>query len=257
MAPAPFVRVFALDLSHGRCVGVSLPTGDGDDAAVPAAALAALPETERRHVETLPPARRVGWVGGRLALRAALADLAFDAGPILSTPRGAPQLPAGARGSISHKKGLVVALAARASDDPDAPTPTPTPTAMPIWQVGVDLERIVPGHSGIARYVLRAEERARLPPGDDPRRVEELLFAFSAKEAVYKALDPFLGRYVSFREVSVERRADGSAAVTLFLRAPGDDRTAASSSPPAFEVDLRWLQRDDIIITTARVSRLP
>jgi enterobactin synthetase component D len=185
--------------------------------------------------------RRAGWVGGRIALRAALSDLSLDVPPILSTPRGAPLLPAGARGSISHKKGLVVALAARAGDGDGA------------WHIGIDLERIVPGHSGIARYVLRPEERARLPAGDDPRRVEELLFAFSAKEAIYKALDPFLGRYVSFHEVAVERRADGAASATLHLKG-GAAGAPPSEAPPRFDVDVRWLRHEDFIVTTARVS---
>jgi enterobactin synthetase component D len=123
----------------------------------------------------------------------------------------------------------------------------------PPWHIGIDLERIVPGHSGIARYVLRPEERARLPAGDDPRRVEELLFAFSAKEAIYKALDPFLGRYVSFHEVAVERHADGAASATLHLKA-GAAGTPPSEAPPPFDVDVRWLGHEDFIVTTARIS---
>jgi 4'-phosphopantetheinyl transferase EntD len=241
MLHAAFESLFARDLPHGRCVGVALPEGDALQADVPAATLGELLEVERRHVETLAPARRAGWVGGRIALRAALADLQIDAGPILATPRGAPELPAGARGSISHKKGLVVALAARAGGgiaDEEGAGDGAAP-----WHLGIDLERVVPGHSGIARYVLRADERARLPPGDDPRRVEELLFAFSAKEAIYKAIDPFLGRYVSFQEVAVERRDDGEATASFHLK-----------TREAFGVDVRWLRYEDFIVTTARVS---
>jgi enterobactin synthetase component D / holo-[acyl-carrier protein] synthase len=239
----PFARVLGLDLPHGRCVGVALPD-DHHAGAIPAEVLAALPEGERRYAEQVGPARRVSWVGGRIALRAAFADLACDPGPILATTRGAPRLPPDLRGSISHKHSLAVGIAAR-TGEPDART----------WHLGIDLERIVAGHSGIARYVLRPEERERLPSGDGGRRNEELLFIFSAKEAIYKALDPFLARYVSFREVSVERRADGSVAVTLFLR-DGPDEAAAPGAAAPFDVDLRWLRRDDFIITTARVSPL-
>ncbi len=228
-----FQRLFGLDLPHGRCVGVALPGRDTDDESLPPSARAALSEQEQRHVDALPPLRRVSWAGGRIALRAALADLSLDPGPILSTPRGAPRLPDGVRGSISHKEGLAVGLAARATTDGD-------------WQIGVDLERVVAGRFDIARHVLRPEERARLPLAEDPGRVEELLFAFSAKEAIYKALDPFVARFVSFQEVAVERRSDGGAAVALFLRAPAE---------ASFDVDVRWLRRDDFIITTARVRR--
>jgi 4'-phosphopantetheinyl transferase EntD len=214
-------------------VGVALPESGVEGDAQLSAAVAALPEAERRHVETLPEARRASWAGGRIALRAALMDLGVGAGPILSTPRGAPVLPAGARGSISHKESLVVALAARAEIDEGA------------WRLGIDIERIAPGKLDISKRVLRPDELAFLPPPEDPRRIEELAFAFSAKEAIYKALDPFVARYVSFQEVAVDRRSDGTAFATLDLR---------DGSSAAFEVDVRWFRRDDFIITTARVS---
>lgn len=242
----PFARVFGLDLPHGRCVGVALPEDQGGGAAIPEEVLVALPGAERRHAEQVAPARRASWVGGRIALRAACADLGCEPGPILATERGAPRLPASLRGSITHKQSLAVGLA--------APVAAAAGGGAAAWHLGVDLERIIAGHSGIARYVLRPEERARLPSGDGARRTEELLFSFSAKEAVYKALDPFLSRYVSFREVSVERRADGSAAVTLFLRAGADDGATVDLAP-RFDVDVRWLRRDDFIITTARIAR--
>jgi len=237
----PFARIFAIDLPHGRCVGVALPDEkDAPGVPIPEQVLAALPEAERRHAGQVPPVRRASWVGGRIALRAAAADLGCVPGPILTTARGAPSLPAGLRGSISHKRSLAVGLAALGGDHEGGGA----------WHLGVDVERIVAGHSGIARYVLRPEERERLPSGDRGGRTEELLFSFSAKEAIYKALDPFLARYVSFQEVSVERRPDGSAAVTLFLRAE-----SAGAAPPRFEVDVRWVRREDFIITTARADR--
>ena len=228
-----FEPIFRLDLPHGRCVGVALPELEvGSDALVTEAA-GALPEAERRYCDTLPGARRVSWAGGRIALRAALADLGVDAGAILSTPRGAPLVPGGARGSISHKEGLAVALAARADVDEGA------------WRLGIDIERVAPGKLDISKRVLRPEELAFLPPPEDPRRIEDLAFAFSAKEAIYKALDPFVARYVSFQEVAVDRNSDGTAFATLDLR---------DGSSAAFEVDVRWFRRDAFVITTARVS---
>lgn len=231
--PADFQPTFRLDLPHGRCVGVALPESGVEGEAQLSAAVAALPEEERRHVEALPEARRTNWAGGRIALRAALMDLGVGAGPILSTPRGAPLLPAGARGSISHKESLAVALAARAEVDAGA------------WRLGIDIERVVPGRLDISKRILRPDELEFLPPPGDPRRTEELAFAFSAKEAIFKAIDPFLARYVSFQEVAVDRRSDGTAFATLDLR---------DGSSSAFEVDVRWFKRDDFVITTARVS---
>jgi enterobactin synthetase component D len=246
----PFEPLFRLDLPHGRCVGVALPDDAAPDGAVPPAVLAALPEGERRHVEGLPPLRRASWVGGRIALRAALADLSFDAGPILATARGAPSLLPGARGSISHKEDLAVGLAARVTLPSDRGA-----GGARDWHLGIDIERVGPNRADISGYVLRPEERARLPPPGDPRRDEELRFAFSAKEAIYKALDPFLGRYVSFQEVAVERRPDGTAAVALYLRP--DTGADAAPVPAPFEVQVGWLLREGFILTTARVLRTP
>jgi enterobactin synthetase component D len=245
----PFQPIFRLDLPHGHCVGVALPAdADADaDGGVPAAVLAALPDEERRHVEGLAPLRRASWVGGRIALRAALADLSVDAGAILATPRGAPLLWAGARGSISHKAELAVGLAAL--------PPSAAADGAGDWHLGVDIELVGAGRADISGYVLRPEERDRLPPPGDPRRDEELRFAFSAKEAIYKALDPFVGRYVSFQEVAVERRPDGTAAVALFLRP--DAGTDAAPVPAKLDVQVGWLLCEGFILTTARVSRAP
>ncbi len=230
-----FEPVFRLDLPHGRCVGVALPQPGAAKDVPTSTAVGVLPQEEWRQLETLPEARRASWAGGRIALHATLADLGVEAGAVLSTPRGAPILPAGARGSISHKESLAVALAARTEVDGGA------------WRLGIDIERVAPGKLDISKRVLRPDELARLPPPDDPRRIEELAFAFSAKEAIYKALDPFVARYVSFQEVAVERNADGTARAMLDLR---------DGNGAAFEVSVRWLRRDDFIITTARVSRL-
>jgi enterobactin synthetase component D len=238
-----FAPIFRLELLYGRCVGVSLPTGGragapGADTTVPEAALAALHPDERRHAEGLGPVRRISWIGGRLGLRGALDDIpARVAEPILATPRGAPRLPAEVVGSISHKEGLAVGLAARAAGG---------------WRIGIDLERLTARRSDIARRVLRPEERARLPPPSEPRRALEILAAFSAKEAIYKALDPFVGRYVAFDEVAVDLRDDGSAEVALHLRRPPGQ---AGEGP--FEVQLGWLRRDDVIICTARARLAP
>src|SRR5205809_366063 len=102
---------FRRELTDGVCVGVSLPQ---------AAAFALPPDLhpdEAAFVHAAPGPRRASFIGGRVALRAAIAALGDAAAPppaILSTARGAPALPAGYVGSISHKRELAVAIAARA-----------------------------------------------------------------------------------------------------------------------------------------------
>ncbi|HTA21021.1 MAG TPA: 4'-phosphopantetheinyl transferase superfamily protein [Polyangia bacterium] len=192
---------FARTVSFGRLVGVALPDRPGDVDAL----AAGLPPTERAHALTLPSARRVTWVGGRVALRAAAADLGVVASaPISTTPRGAPVLPAGLAGSIAHKRTLAVALAARVAAD---------------VTLGVDVEIERAPRVDISERVLTLDERRRVDALAPPARDREVLALFAAKEAVYKGLDPWLGRYVSFQEVELARREDGALAAVFAPRA--------------------------------------
>src|SRR6185295_1461516 len=96
---------------HGRLVGVEM-----DEALAPAL-LATLHPDERALAAAFAPGRQLAFAAGRAALRIALADLGLPAGPVLVGERGGPRLPAGALGSVSHKRQLAVALAA--VPDPD------------------------------------------------------------------------------------------------------------------------------------------
>jgi len=165
---------------HGTVVLVEL----GEDLE---AALAALPVAERERASGLSPVRRREHVTGRTALHAAIGD--FET-PILVDDRGAPALPAGWVGSISHKGALAAAIAAPAGDG---------------W-IGVDIERAAPPRADIAGRILTPREQARLP---DRGRAVTLRFAI--KEAIYKAIDPHLRRYVGFTEVELELEPDGGA----------------------------------------------
>jgi 4'-phosphopantetheinyl transferase EntD len=218
----PFEQVFALDVRFGRCVGVAIPD-DFDLADV------GLLEVEKVHAGALPVARRAQWVAGRRALREAIASLGgVGAGAILPDDRGAPILPPGFAGSVSHKGQLAVALAARAEG----------------FRIGVDLERVTPRPMDLAARILTADERARLDETPEHLREAEVLWAFSTKEAVYKALDPFVRRFVGFQEVATWRGVDGRAFATLRLK--------GGEGPFAVEVD--WMRRGDWIITSARVQ---
>jgi 4'-phosphopantetheinyl transferase EntD len=219
-----------LDLPEGVCVGVPIPADPPpgwDSELLPA---------ERAFAAALAPARRLTWVAGRIALRAALAGVGLDVGPILPDDHGAPALPPEARGSVSHKRRLAVAIAARTDDVAGA-------------CLGIDLEEEVPPRFDLARRVLTPEERRRLPE-EDPARWRALLVHFSLKEALYKAVHPFVRRHVSFQEVSIgDPRADGETLVTLALR--------GGEGP--FEARGRVLRAGDHIqhiLTTARVGRI-
>jgi enterobactin synthetase component D len=221
--------VFDRVLVHGRALAVRIPaTAD----AVDALGRAGLVAEEREFAATLPPLRRGTWVGGRIAARIALADLGIDAPPILSKDRGAPSFPDGTAGSISHKRDIAVALVARRA------------ARRTEEYLGIDLEIDAAGRVDIAARVLTDAEQRELAELSAEERAREVLLRFSAKEAIYKALDPFVRRYVGFREVAVSPDANGHARVVAAL--------AYQEGPFAF--DVRWERFDGHVLTTARVT---
>jgi 4'-phosphopantetheinyl transferase EntD len=226
-----FAVRFKRELPAGVCVGVSLP--EGEAFALPPA----LHPDEAAFVHASPASRRASFIGGRVALHAALAALGADAAdaasPILSTPRGAPALPAGFVGSVSHKRELAVAIVARA-----AQTPRTT--------VGIDLEIPRPLRADIAARVLTPEERVALTDLDPAAFDSEVLLRFAAKEAVYKALDPWLQRLVSFHEVEIAAAPDGGRLAHL--------RLARGEGP--FLVGLHDASGDGIVLVVAEVTRV-
>lgn len=182
----PFERRFTTRLPFGVCVGVALPDVVPADFDWPAL----LHPDERAFARALSEPRRAAWIGGRVALRTALDAAGLSSQePLLATERGGPRLPAGAAGSISHKADLAVAIAA--------------PSGAPPATVGIDLEQLRPLRVDVSARVLTPHEREALPP-PGPQRDAQILRLFCAKEAVYKALDPWLGRYVGFKEVEIQ-----------------------------------------------------
>lgn len=169
---------------HGRLVGFAV--GAGCDAH-------ALPDAERVIASLRAEHVRPSFVAGRLALRAALEAEGADAGhAILHDSRGAPVVPSGFVGSISHKLTVAVGVARR--DDRA--------------RVGVDVELERRGRIDISARVLTDAELDEIRALDDDARAAFTLERFSMKEAVYKAIDPFLRRYVGFREVRLVRAGD-------------------------------------------------
>jgi enterobactin synthetase component D len=196
-----------LETPHGRCVVVEL-----DDVE---RTLASLPAEEQAHAQTLAELRRKEHVSGRFALHHALADFATPTG---ATPRGAPVLPVGWTGSVSHKGPRAAALVA------------PHAGAF----VGLDLERAAPPKIDISKRILTPREQARITDGRD------VTLRFAIKEAIYKAIDPYVERYVGFLEVELEVGAD-TAHVTTAL---------------PFAIETTWREHEGFWLATARARRL-
>jgi enterobactin synthetase component D len=187
------------------------------------------PDEARRAAE-LRGARRTGFVAGRLAAARALARAGAPRVAIASDARGAPCMPAGFVGSISHKGELGVSLAAR---DDGA-------------RIGVDVEAIQPVRDGIDRYVLTEDERARLP-ADPEARARAVLASFSVKESIYKAIDPFVRRWVGYHEATLELPAVATnawARVLVRMTLSGGERLA--------ELEAFVMEREGYLLSTAR-----
>jgi 4'-phosphopantetheinyl transferase EntD len=140
-------------------------------------------------------------------------------------------LPPGIAGSISHKETLAAGLVAH---EPRA-------------RIGVDLELDVERSTDVSSRVLADDELSELADLEKRVRAREVLVRFSAKEAIYKALDPFVHRYVGFKEVSVSTRGDGSARVVWRLH----------DGEGPFAIDVHWKRFEGIVLSTARVELLP
>ncbi len=165
--------------------------------------------------------------------------------PVLSDDRGAPRLPPGVSGSISHKD-------FSATGASRAVLPAAVAVALVAREerarVGVDIEvaaPVPPSPLDIARRILTDDELSAIFTKSPEERVREVLLRFSAKEALYKAVDPFVRRYVAFREVEVAPLPDGSAHVRLLLH----------EGEGPFHVMARWQPFEGLFVTSARVDR--
>jgi len=190
------------DTPHGRCAIVE---GEGT----------LLPD-ELAHATTLTEIRQREFAIGRTALRRALGeDVA-----IFPDDRGAPQLPAGWVGSISHKGSRAAGIVA------------PANTGF----VGIDLELATASKLPIERRILTPREQEAV-------RGREVTLFFAIKEAIYKAIDPIVRRYVGFTEVELTLEGDRAQVIVL--------------DPSRLPVDVEawWQERDGYWLATARARR--
>lgn len=215
--------------------------------------LAALHPEEQRLAAAMKPIRQREWVAGRTALRAALREARFldedpAQWPLLKDDRGAPLLPAAALGSISHKGDRAAALVA-----PRAPR----------LGLGLDLELVAGPRVDISQRVLTArelDELHELAGGSPEARASALALRFSLKEAVYKAIDPWVRRYVGFREVELFLDEDAGPASTGDGADHGRGRCLAVTPELRAQLgdcalEVSWSRLGDYWLSTARAER--
>lgn len=158
--------------------GLSVSAGAIEDSVEP------LYPEEFALVETALEKRRVEFATARRLARQSMRDLGLAEGPILRGAQREPLWPPGTLGSITHADGCAVACVVRRGV---------------VRSVGIDVE--LAGRVGKALYpkLFTAAELAYLE--EKGEGYAGLLF--SAKEAVYKATFPLVGRYIGFQEAEL------------------------------------------------------
>jgi phosphopantetheine--protein transferase-like protein len=189
----------------------------------------ALSADERALASTYAERRLRTFATGRAVLKDALARAGGHADSIARSARGAPILPGGYRGSLSHKDEIAVALVAASHED---------------VTLGVDVELADAATRDITSHVLTPREIDALAHLRDEARARAVIERFSVKEAFYKAIDPKLGRFVGFLEVEVELDDDGR---TRFVTPVLD------ALQPLTVEGLVW-RRDDVVVTSVRIQ---
>ncbi|MFA8384843.1 MAG: 4'-phosphopantetheinyl transferase [Pelagibaca sp.] len=176
---------FLSDIGAGDSLipGAVLVTASYDTAAFSQYLFEALdvpcPDTLDRAVDK----RRADYLAGRAVASAAMALLDHPSAPVTTTPGRAPLWPDGLAGSISHARGRCACLLSRDTSH----------------SYGVDTEAIASGQSltAIVTETLTATERDMIAEGPLPAATNATL-AFSAKEALFKALYPSVGHHFGF-----------------------------------------------------------
>ena len=217
---------FRRGLPFGTVVGVALPK---DPATIKPSDVKRLYGAERDYARGLSGLRKSTWVGGRIALHKALSSIGADKSPVLSGNYGEPQLPAHYTGSVSHKAQLAVAIAAKEQHG----------------RIGIDLEDATGRPRDVAEKVLRPSELDQVRSLSTELQWPATLMRFSMKEAVYKALFPYVRRYIGFKEAEVIVNINGPSTVNLHL--------AEDDGPFIVEARFHWIGTQ--ILSVARIRQ--
>jgi enterobactin synthetase component D len=185
------------------------------------------------------PRRRATFAGGRLAMQAALERAGYPAPApwVARAASGAPVMPTGWVGSIAHTDEICVAAAA-----PDTV----------VGAIGVDCEAVMT--DAVARSVW-AQVAPELPEVDERLSASPLSFAqrltlaFAAKESLFKALHPRVGRFFGMEAARCTGIDPDARTVTLALTTTLD---MAWPTGTTFVVD--WTLHDDHAVTVLALS---
>lgn len=144
----------------------------------------ALLESESNSIASGLVAVRRASGAARIVARRLLAAIGCPTCALPKGPTGAPSWPAGAIGSLAHDQSVAVAAVARAGA---------------FRSIGIDIEPAVPLPAEMIELVTTPRERATLD--GDPLRGR---LYFTAKEAVYKAVQPIDPVFLEFHDIEVD-----------------------------------------------------
>jgi 4'-phosphopantetheinyl transferase EntD len=170
-----------------------------------------LPE-ERALVESAVDSRRFEFSSARCLARDLLAELGVAEQALLPNSDRSPIWPQGVIGSLSHSRRFcAVAVANQISSSEQSSTPSPR-----LLGVGVDLEDIRALRTPLFAELLTADELRRLDPAaSQEQQANQVLAAFSIKEAVYKAMSPIDNDGLAFHDVEIHLESDSLFAPNL------------------------------------------
>ncbi|WP_259779419.1 4'-phosphopantetheinyl transferase family protein [Aestuariispira ectoiniformans] len=173
------------------------------------------------------PKRRAEFLAGRLCAKEALRNLLDEEFDIPIATDRSPVWPAGTIGSISHTSDIAVAMVASDRE---------------YWGLGVDCEAVLDRKeaSELAHMILAPEE-----PAAAPARLSLAQFitlAFSAKEALYKAVYKVFGPTIGFHDATIS--AIGQNQLTLCLTALSPTGNAST-----YPIDVKYKFEENHVLT--------
>lgn len=146
-------------------------------------------EEERLLTATTSPRRVAEFRLGRHAAHLALQEIGYEPRPILRGKQREPIWPPGVSGSITHDGNRAMAAAARFSDTAG---------------IGIDLEDRSRYFPSLENEIAGDEELTVLRRMEGRAREDATIEIFSAKESIYKAHYPRIGRYFGFDAARIE-----------------------------------------------------
>ncbi|WP_217539947.1 4'-phosphopantetheinyl transferase family protein [Vibrio metschnikovii] len=174
--------------------------------------------------------RRAEFVAGRVVARDALVALKSLSYHVSVGEQRAPQWPSGWLGSISHTDHTAVCVAKQIHEHA---------------KLGVDIERVVSERAAkeiMPLIFVTPQERALVASADWPiHRLVTLIF--SAKESLFKAIYPTVGRYLEFSHSCVEEMDLHRGKVTLQLCRGAEQNMAQKRFTAFFHL------HDDSVVT--------